>query len=371
MPLNEPFWNPYRLVPAKEVRDRQPPKTHERFDGHCGIISCTLENLTPLFIWNSRPETDRNFLKRNGSFVIPGSSLKGMFRSLAELVGGGCFSVSSKRGMNNSPPTPVPKEMAKCDDIHRLCITCRMFGAMEEKANARVHMGKVGISDAIWQGPPNARCQPFEVYLSGCGVRHEPFYRSPHTGQLDGKSRKLYFHQPMHQTSIQSIPAQIRKQAWRVHALPAGQQFRFEVQFTNLTDSELSLLLYIIALEKTVDVRIDHSIRLRGPMRHKIGNAKPLGMGSCAIHIERLTYLAPPQERFSALRHTSRHILEKDSLKKEIEIRIQPYVTDRSPTMEGVRKMMVWDELDKRIFRYPDYTWFQNSDNKKVPLKNL
>ncbi|MEW6259121.1 MAG: RAMP superfamily CRISPR-associated protein [Thermodesulfobacteriota bacterium] len=368
MPQNETFWNPYRLVPAKSVENRCAPQTHERFVGHCGILSCTVENLTPLFVGPSSKGNPRRFLSREQRPVIPGSSLKGMFRSLAELVGGGCCSVQNTGGQHKSP---VPPELGKCTDVRSLCITCRMFGAMETSSRARVHMGKVCFGDATLLDE-RGRTDSFQVYLSSCGVRHEPFYRSPHTGKLDGASRKLYFHQPMHRENIQPLPISVSARPWQVDALLPHHRFRFEVTYHNLTDAELSLLLYVIHLEEHVEVTIgEEHIQLRGPLRHKIGNAKPLGMGSCHVQIEWWERFLEPRLRFASLQSSQRHRLEGDDLHDEIIKRICPYIEDKSPTMKHVRKMMVWDETDKRVFNYPNYEWFQNRANSGKPLKAI
>jgi CRISPR/Cas system CSM-associated protein Csm3 (group 7 of RAMP superfamily) len=140
MPKDESFWNPYRLVPARETVERLKPLTDEKFQGINGRITCTIKNLTPLFIGGQSSGAYHPPAMRREKRIIPGSSLKGMFRSIAELAGGGCFVVSS---------SIVPHEMRSCSRVQELCIACRMFGAMERKTNARVHKGNVRISDAI------------------------------------------------------------------------------------------------------------------------------------------------------------------------------------------------------------------------------
>ncbi|WP_028324733.1 RAMP superfamily CRISPR-associated protein [Desulfatirhabdium butyrativorans] len=368
MPQNEPFWNPYRLVPAKPVGNQLPPRTHERFEGHCGLLTCSVENLTPLFVGASTQGDPRLFVQRESRPVIPGSSLKGMFRSLAELVGGGCCSV---RNTGGNHPSPVPNTMAKCSRINNLCITCRMFGAMESGSNARVHMGKVSFGDAMLLDE-TPRPKTFPVYLSSFGVRHEPFYRSPQTGTLDGACRKLYFHQPMHRETIATLPSAVRERAWKVQALLPNHRFQFTAQYHNLADDELALLLYVLHLEEDVQVTIgEEAIPLRGPLRHKIGNAKPLGMGTCHIRIERWELLPDARRRFASLQTNHIRQLEGEALETEIGRWIQGYVTDRSETMDHFRKMMIWDEADTRTFSYPTFEWFRNPNTSGLPLKRM
>jgi hypothetical protein len=365
MPRDEAFWNPYRLIPARGKVDREAPITDEKFKGVSGIIRCNLTNLTPLFVGKNR-NNQQMFLTRKTEggdrYVIPGSSLKGLLRSLGEIVGGGCYVTGfyDKKDANFSP----------CNNAGELCITCRMFGMMERGKGARVHKGKVSIGDALLKEDQPATSR-FQILLSNCGTRHEPFYRSPHTGTLDGKSRKMYFHQPNRKDSVPNVPENLKSRAWYINALMPVHNFEFDVQFSNLSKKELDLLLYILVLEEDVKANLDESGQsLQGPLRHKVGNAKPLGLGSCHIGISQLTLLANPKKRFTSI-NSHDCVLKGDDLEEEIGKRINHYISDKSTTMEAMRRMMVWDETDPRVFRYPDYPWFQNSMNSGKTLKHI
>lgn len=363
MPQGEQFWNPYRLIPVRDKVKRTIPWTDERFRGHNGTIVCTLENLTPLFIGAQTIGQFHPPMLRRNKRVIPGSSLKGMLRSLAEIVGGGCLVVGD-------PKSPAPQDLKACKGADHLCITCGMFGMMERHSNARVHKGKVSIGDAIVR-ETEIQTKSLEILLYNKGVRHEPFYRSPQTGKLDGKSRKLYFHQPKRTRSTPEIPLTIKKHAWNIDAMLPGHHFDFEVQFTGLNDDELSLLLYIIKLEEDVSVTIEEEkLTLSGPMRHKIGNAKPLGMGSCRIDIRKIIYHPKPKQRFASLK-IENTVLIDTALAAEIKNRTQALVDDKSPPMTALRKMMVWDEGDSRDFRYPDNQWFGSTTTGGRALKRI
>ncbi|OQX24701.1 MAG: hypothetical protein BWK80_19375 [Desulfobacteraceae bacterium IS3] len=362
MPQDETFWNPYRMIPIREEIRKKPPLTDEKFKGKSGVISCSLENLTPLFIGGNR-EFKENFMTQNGKYVIPGSSLKGMLRSLAEIVGGGCF-ITNPNGL-------YPAKYKACQKADDLCIACRMFGMMERGQNAKVHRGKISIGDAILR-KDRPETKRFEILLSSCGTRHEPFYRSKQTGKLDGKSRKLYFHQPRRSDSVPPIPDNLRSRAWHINALLPGHRFDFEVQFSNLEPEEIRLLIYVLALEENASVSIgEEKINLKGPLRHKIGNAKPLGMGTCHVKIEKLAFIADSRTRFTVLQGVNNTVYEGDALQSQISEMIQEIVMDTSPTMQQLRKMMVWDENDSREFRYPDYRWFKNPANSRKELKTV
>ena len=341
MPIGETFWNPYRMIPVREEVEKRSPLTDEKFQGRNGTITCTLKNLTPLFIAESNEGNPKVFLKKNMKHIIPGSSLKGMLRSLAEVVGGGCF-VTDNKGSN------CHERFKSCDRVTSLCIVCRMFGMMEQQSNAKVHKGNISIGDAVIQTEDIER-QNYQVLLSAPKTRHGAFYITPQNRRFDGKSRKFYFHQPQVNDRFPIVPINLIHHAWEVDALTAGHDFQFDVSFSNLREEELNLLIYVLTLEQEVKVTIGESdpIELRGPLRHKIGNAKPMGMGSCHIEIVSLTFFADPVTRFSALApNDNAHqetILNGDRLTAEIDSRINGFVNDHCATMEQLRKVMVWD----------------------------
>lgn len=365
MPQSENFWNPYRMVPVRDCIERKSPVSHEKVSGKCGRISCTLENLTPLFVSDGKSGNPRLFLKRNGTPVIPGSSLKGMLRSLAETVGGGCC-ISDPKANN------CHKDYAACSQARSLCIACRMFGMMERKAPVKVHQGNVSIGDALLR-EESPETERYEMLLGSPDKKHRSFYINPHTGKFDGRCRKFYFHQPGVNQSFPRVLENLKKHAWNVMALKPGHHFDFEISFSNLREEELGLLLYVLHLEDDVGVTVgEKKIKLRGPLRHKIGNAKPLGMGSCHISVSRLMLLPEPSQRFRSLTAQTWQILEEDALGNQIRQLTQTYVDDQnSETMRQFRKMMVWDEKDERTFRYPDYFWFKNAGNSGKELKRM
>ncbi len=285
MPQGETFWHPYRLVPVRDQVVRRRPVTEEKIVGYNGSISCTLENLTLFFIGQNRQDRT-SFLTRERRPVVPGSSLKGMLRSLAELVGGGCMVTAQSRS----------DQYKACDRVQALCVTCRLFGMMERGQGARVHRGQVAIGDGLLreENPQTVRC---EVLLNTPKPSHVAFYLHPLTGQADNACRKLYFHQPQRRTQLLPVPEPIRQRAEPKVALLPGHHFDFIIQFNNLQEDELSLLLYVLVLEEDVQVTVgtgQDQYRLRGPLRHKLGLGKPLGMGSVHITVNSVTMLAPP-----------------------------------------------------------------------------
>jgi len=90
--------NPYNFVQGDKPikKDRQSPKL-SRFEGLSGHIECLLTTETPLMVAGKRDESSEpkklDFFKINGKLAIPGTSLKGMVRSVLEAVTNACFSV--------------------------------------------------------------------------------------------------------------------------------------------------------------------------------------------------------------------------------------------------------------------------------------
>jgi len=375
MPQGESFWNPYRMVPVRSQVVRKKPVTEERFSGQSGVITCSLKNLTSLFVGRGSDSSllSLTFIKRNGRFAIPGSSLKGMLRSVAELVGGGCL-VSNSSGKGDRYPN-LDDSYKACGNNRSLCITCRMFGMMGRGRGARVHKGKISIGDALITDD-DVRTLSFEVLLMNHGTRHNAFYETPTTGKFDLLSRKMYFHQPRMKEEIPSIPETIRtlmkNDIQTIRAIAPGHEFKFDVSFSNLEPDELQLLVYTLALEEDTKVNLeDGQCPLRGPLRHKIGMAKPLGLGSCQISIERLSILPPPKTRFASLKSLESTVYEGESLARELAKLTEPLAGDTSPTMQHLRKIMIWDERDSRNFRYPDWHWFKTPGNASIKLKRI
>lgn len=357
MPKKEKFWNPYRFVPVREKSAKRAPYTDERFQGMSGSITCTLINLSLLFIGGG-VQGQTEFINKRGRPVLPGSSLKGMLRSLAEIVGGGCF---------------VHPEDLSCNDANNLCITCRMFGMLYRD---NVHKGQISVSDGELQ---DSRPSWKQVSLIQGQPKkgHAAFYKHPLTGEHAKDMMKMYFHQPQKKTEILPIPANLRDRAVTKQMLEPGHHFKFIVHFENLAEEELNLLLYVLALEEEVKVSLKPNpkevFNLHGPMRHKLGNAKGQGPGSCQIVIEKIVYQPEANQRFLNLTASRAKELTGDELKQEIDVRTKEYKqgADDSYTMQYLRKIMVWDETDNRIFGYPDFSWFRDAKNKDTELKPI
>jgi CRISPR/Cas system CSM-associated protein Csm3 (group 7 of RAMP superfamily) len=331
--------NPYDFV---RVDWENPPKRrglvgHNTLDGLHGTVKCRLIAETPLFVpdppdQNKRqnPNAPREFLQNNeGKYFIQGSSLKGMLRSVVETVGPGCWALFGGKHQKR-----LPREFSRCNNSDRLCPACRLFGVVNGKM---VHYrGRVGVDDAICDSPIS-HDPIYTIILSNPKPDHEPWYLT------DGKvaGRKYYFHQG----SISTLDdwkesGAGKKQNQYITPLHKDSAFTFQVVFQGLDNEELALLLYALFLEDN--------------MRHKIGSAKPAGLGSVKIEPEEMT-LIDFRSRYKDRSEPT--ILDGDRLKDYIKEKTAIYRENDSITMQDLRRIWHWPPHYERC-AYSSQEWF-------------
>lgn len=337
--------NPYDFVRMDWQRgvQRRWPRPHNCFGGLSGSIQGTITTLTPFFI----PETDKAKLRfhrykpfltnREGHALIPGSSLKGLVRSLVETVGYGCWWLFKGVHEHRLPPA-----FHQCPQGEDLCVACRMFGLIQGNT---LRMGHVGFDDATC-AEPVAHDPIYTIILSSPKPHHAAFYLDMEGG-LAG--RKYYFH---HSTPPEDVGgwrpkgAKSQKDAQNQYIKPigAGSTFSFSAYFSNLDDDELALLLYALVLEPE--------------MRHKLGYAKPAGLGSVEIALTRMRLVD------HSVRYTSPDgglaLYEGEALSDYVARQVAPYRADNdSITLGDLRRIWRWPGRDD--LRYPSWNWFREN----------
>lgn len=93
-------------------------------------------------------------------------------------------------------------------------------------------------------------------------------------GEHHPQGRKVYLHHSVRQGTKPwetQQPGESREQKNQVQPVRVGQDFSFHVDFENLTDGEMGLLLYALAPE--------------AKFHHKLGMGKPLGLGSVKVAV--------------------------------------------------------------------------------------
>ena len=366
MPVGENFWNPYRWVTlSNRPVEHDVPHYHHNFSGLSGRLWCELKALTPLLIGDGRvPNIQFVRHKHNGQPYIPGTSLKGSIRSLVEVVGNGTvpFSVSVEGRHQPGNAKEDTGGVSQLDPITRI------FGYLRQ-GDSNVFTGLIRFSDAEFATspqPPNQWQESYRVVVGQPKPSHTAFYPG-------SNKRKFYHHHPG-VTELVKAPQNI-DQVNNVRPAPPGTRFHFTVDFTNLRDDELNLLLYCLALEEQVTVTLSSralgrdesqdSVILEGPLRHKIGGAKPHGAGSVYIRITKME-LRTNAERYRG-QNNSQILEEGDDLNFELNSRTASFCSRTDPTMKELRAMLIYSTDDPRHpIHYPRYDWFK--DEKEIPF---
>ena len=240
---------PFAYIPLPRRIDKRHPTGHDQYhaDHISGQIHGTIEALSPIHIGSGiidlgqDVELIKTAVRTGGNIVIPGSSLKGAIRSVVEAISESCVSKVSYQVRR-----AVPRAFSECRQKDRLCVACRMFGAMG-------FQGNIAIQDAPHiEGEIGTEYVP-ELYAPG---RYQRRMR-------DIPGRKFYMH------------GEVASGETPVEACKKGSKFRFVIQVDNLKKSEWGLLFTALGHHH------EH------PFKLKIGGAKPVCFGSIDIQIEK------------------------------------------------------------------------------------
>ena len=355
MPREEQFWNPYRWVDVPDkVVQHETPNYHHRMNGLSGRLDCQLEALTPLLIGDGNGRFVRH--RRSQRPYIPATSLKGSIRSLAELVG------NASVPFGGADPKHAPPKART--NQGQLDIVARTFGYLD---GGNAFAGLVHFSDADMLGDP----RPHTSYTVAVG---QP--RSTHDAFYPNKARRKFYHHRVGATGLTKPHSGIT-QTSTVDPAPPGTSFVFTVQFTNLREAELNLLLYCLTLEKQCEVSLSRealgpddqgSKTLTGPLRHKIGGAKPHGAGSVHIQIKKMQLREDAAARYRGEERMS--AWESEQLTGELERRTAAFRQRTDSTMKQLRAMLIYaqDDPRKRV-EYPTWQWFNRGNNSQKRLK--
>lgn len=353
--------NPYDFVPIdRNARvERKPAKPHHCFDGKSGRIEGTITTLTPLFIRDSKQNTNAptlSFIKnKQWKEIIPATSLKGMIRSLVEVIAPGCFLLFDGRYYEHTWQTAVdysqelPNKFKRCRHPDRLCPACRMFGVLVEKNKSAIGKafsrgGHVNFDDAVITHlvKHSPVCTP---NLLKPRAYHEIWYLQKDQEYIAG--RKFYFHQ--HPDKMY-IKRQMQNYGHRLRPVGPNSQFTFSVQFNNLDQDELNLLLYALVLEPSI--------------RHKIGYAKPAGLGSVKIELTRLELIDYKQRYTSPNR--GKTVYTDNALNHYVDRQIARYTTLwHSITLQDLRRIWMWPPVHD-YYGYPTRDWFNDNPDASI-----
>jgi CRISPR/Cas system CSM-associated protein Csm3 (group 7 of RAMP superfamily) len=363
------YWNPYRWVTmGSPVTDYHQPQYHHRFSGLSGRIEGHIEPLTPLIIGDGRDPKDVHFLLRDNMPIIPATSLKGMIRSLVELVGNACVPFAKCEVDADHESNHTARAVR---DGVELDVASRMFGMITQGNQNPVFAGLVRFHDAVADAEkllPKSTWSTFVIAGGTPKPDHRAFYPP------ERNARKFYHHKPG--DTLVPAPGNIR-QTRRVTPVPAkSTTFGLQVDFENIDHSELGLLLYCLTLEESVTVSLSpealgggaysQPIQLTGPMRHKLGGAKSQGAGSIAIHLERLSLFEDRTSRYRG-QSVNPQLLEGDELQRYLQQETASLRQRQDRTIQELRAMLIFTPDDPRAanLRYPSHSWFRNVEGSR------
>lgn len=362
--------NPYDFVHIDWQKniERRAAAPHDRFtDGLCGYIEGTITTLTPLFIPQTEDLKQKNALlrsnrpitfarNREGQYVIPGSSLKGLFRSLVETVGSGCWWLydGSYRDHVNFA-NMLPTGFKQCSQRDSLCVACRLFGLIKDQI---LLLGQVGFDDAVCTAivPDEPMYTPI---LDNPKPRHKAWYLDRDQQYVAG--RKFYFHftDIVKDNQLRWTRSGDPYNSY-IHPLGAGSKFSFSGHFNNVAPDEWPSLLYALTLERD-DWEHERNVR------HKIGYAKPAGLGSIEIKLTKLTFVDYSQ-RYSS-DHRGITIYEEDALRDYVNNWIQPFLNSNAVTLQDLRRIWGWPPAAGVTYCYPSKReWFEDPANQNAPI---
>ena len=256
----QPAPKPFGFVPLPRRVNRKPPTGHQRYhtEHFTGQIHGTIEALSPIHIGSGVIDLDQDVeliktaVRAMGNVVIPGSSLKGAIRSVTEAISESCVCKVSRRIRRD-----VPRDFAECRRKERLCVACRMFGAMGFQANIAIQDAPKTDGQIVTMSVP-------ELFAPGRYQR-----------RMQGiPGRKFYMH------------GHVASGDTPVEACEVGSKFRFVAQVDNLTQAEWGLFFTALGHHH------EH------PFKLKIGGAKPICFGSIDIQIQQIQVQEQTRERY-------------------------------------------------------------------------
>ncbi len=272
-----PAPKPYAMVsfPKERPQLQQPIGQDKYHENRChGILHLTLKVQTALHVstgvvvmgsdvgQKSIPLIKTMMQGTEGQLIIPGSSLKGVVRSVYEAITNSTLAVITQRYKND-----IPSERLPCRDKNRLCPASRVFGALD------------------WQGLINftdARCQSAGFRAGFMPSLYRPHSEAKHNYFKQGKvaGRKFYYH---------TIKAVDKGQQQGIPVQQAVKEFVFTTQlhYRNLSQAELGTLLIVLGQDKP-----------KHPIALKVGGGKPIGMGTMAAEITLLEQPANLRDRY-------------------------------------------------------------------------
>lgn len=309
----DPEPKPFGKVVVNRSKAAFEAREHDSFhsNSYSGTLTCALTVLTPVHIGSGIYELDetenpvRGQITVGGKAFVPGSSLKGAIRSIAEAVSDSCFRITrSDAGRNLSVTGAQACPLVMTGKPARLCVCCSIFGALG-------YQGRVSFTDARLVRGATATHRIQSPYPPRDSARQ---YKD---AQRRFNGRKFYYHG-------QPVEAQ-RGEPYQV--VVKNSEFEFAMSFESLSDAELCLLLVAMGIFDDIVI--------------KVGGGKQAMLGSVEIVPSRLE-LQRPKDSF----------LDFSGGVEVIEDKITSYLLDNIGHASQLVNESALDELMK-IWKWP------------------
>ncbi|MBE6051096.1 MAG: hypothetical protein E7214_10710 [Clostridium sp.] len=233
---------PYKFIPFIKT---QPYKVKN--DKLSGRIDLELKVLNAIHLskgiyeLNEKNVLYKQFFRIDNKYTIPGTSIKGMVRNIAEIVSHSCISFQKKE-------FKLLPQYKRTSCKNEYCIICDLFGAMGKRS-------KIKISDFLYEDGSG------KSTILGMPTLRTPKINNSYMENEKLKGYKLYNH------GIKSI---LKKGSENCQCFLEESIFKGYVLYEDLDLQELELLCY--------------SLGLSNSFNHKIGYGKPSYYGSIQIN---------------------------------------------------------------------------------------
>lgn len=311
---------PYKFVPFNKEISRTNPIRHNGENNkkaYSGKLKITIETLTPIHIGQGSYSFDKagvivNFIRRNNRITIPGSSFKGMLRSVYEVFSESCTPAlpNNCKELQNAFPN---HHQDMCDDTNNLCPTCSVFGmvnghnsyksklrfgdfTLEDDEKTSIQFIKMPKLESPFKPYPefdnNNRPTCFTDKTTGYGnerlyyadlldseedydnfkkdAEYFPMINGNTQRNIKFRGRKFYLHNDDETKQIRST----NKNAKRYEMISKGKKFVGEIIFQDLSQKELAILALSLGLADGDN------------FKYKIGYGKPAYYGSIKLSID-------------------------------------------------------------------------------------
>lgn len=180
-------------------------------------------------------------IKYGNEYIIPGSSFKGAIRNIASAVSEACLPKLNEnvKIIKNKNGEYLPRFHVKGYDkdqecnAQQRCIVCDMFGAMGYASRLII---------------PDFKVEKAETKVLKLNVQHGPEISERYMNK-DGSSKgyKFYKTHCKKYTGTSQV---------RVNTVEKGSKFSGRIYFSNITEYQLSLLLFSMGIDGSFDIKL-------------------------------------------------------------------------------------------------------------------